>query len=126
MSKSEAVVIESIEVRELLRFLFYLYILNKLWLLQRKHSKYMYARCLNFPCFITHLAACIHAFCMFYLYVSLGQTQYYKKQLKLPISSEQKWLADVRYRYRNLDAAKRIFLFLRPRRCRAAEPTTRI
>ena len=72
MSKSEAVVIESIEVRELLRFLFYLDILNKLSLLQRKHSKYMYAKCLNFPCFITYLAACMHAFCMFYLYVSLG------------------------------------------------------
>ena len=72
MSKSEAVVIESIEVRELLRFLFYLDILNKLSLLQRKHSKYMYAKCLNFPCFITYLAACMHAFCLFYLYVSLG------------------------------------------------------
>ena len=72
MSKSEAVVIESIEVRELLRFLFYLDILNKLSLLQRKHSKYMYAKCLNFPCFITYLDACMHAFCMFYLYVSLG------------------------------------------------------
>ena len=72
MSKSESVVIESIEVRELLRFLFYLDILNKLSLLQRKHSKYMYAKCLNFPCFITYLAACMHAFCMFYLYVSLG------------------------------------------------------
>ena len=73
MSKSEAVVIESIEVRELLRFLFYLDILNKFSLLQRKHSKYMYAKCLNFPCFITYLAACMHAFCMFYLYVSLGR-----------------------------------------------------
>ena len=72
MSKSEAVVIESIEGREMLRFLFYLDILNKLSLLQRKHSKYMYAKCLNFPCFITYLAACMHAFCMFYLYVSLG------------------------------------------------------
>ena len=72
MSKSEAVVIEAIEVRELLRFLFYLDILNKLSLPQRKHSKYMYAKCLNFPCFITYLAACMHAFCMFYLYVSLG------------------------------------------------------
>ena len=40
MSKSEVLVIESIEVRELLRFLFYLDILNKLSLLQRKHSKY--------------------------------------------------------------------------------------
>ena len=75
MSKSEAVVIESIEVRELLRFLFYLDILNELSLLQRKHSKYMYAKCLNFPCFITYLAACMHAFCMFYLYVSLGCLQ---------------------------------------------------
>ena len=72
MSKSEAVVIESIEVRELLRFLFSFDILNKLSLLQRKHSKYMYAKCLNFPCFITYLAACMHALCMFYLYVSLG------------------------------------------------------
>ena len=26
----------------------------------------------NFPCFILYLAACMHAFCMFYLYVSLG------------------------------------------------------
>ena len=73
MSKSEAVVIGSKEVREILRFLFYLDLLNKLLLLQCKHSKYMYARCLNFPCFINYLAACMHAFCMFYLYVSLGQ-----------------------------------------------------
>ena len=68
MSRSEAVVIESTEVGELLRFLFYLDLLNKLLLLQRKPSKYMYARCLNFPCFINYLAA----FCMFYWYVSLG------------------------------------------------------
>ena len=72
MSRSEAVVIESIEVRDHLRFLFYLDILKKLLLLQCKHSKYMYARCLNFPCFIKYLAAYMHAFCMFYLYVSLG------------------------------------------------------
>ena len=72
MSRSEAVVIESIEVREHFRFLFYFDILNKLLLLQCKHSKYMYARCLNFPCFIKYLAAYMHAFCMFYLYVSLG------------------------------------------------------
>ena len=67
------VVIESIEVREVLRFLFYLDIVNKLLLLQCKHSKYMYARCLNFPCFIKYLAAYMHAFCMSYLYVSLGK-----------------------------------------------------
>ena len=73
MSRSEAVLIESIEVRELLRFLFHLDILNKVLLLQCKHAKYMYARCLNFPRFIKYLAACIHAFCMFYLYVSLGR-----------------------------------------------------
>ena len=72
MSRSEAVVIESLEVQELLRFLFYLDILNKLLLLLCKHSKYMYARCLNFPCFIYYLAPGIQAFCMFYLYVSLG------------------------------------------------------
>ena len=78
MSKSEAVVMESIEVRELLRFLFYLDILNKLSLLQCKHSKYMYAKCLNFPSFITYLAACMHAFCMFYLYVSQGGHQIFR------------------------------------------------
>ena len=50
---------ESIEVQELSRFLYYLDILNKLLLLQRKHSKYMYAKCLNFPCFVRNLAACI-------------------------------------------------------------------
>ena len=61
MSRSEAVVIESIEVREHLRCLFYLDILNKLLLLQCKHSKYMYARCLNFPCFITKFS-CMHAY----------------------------------------------------------------
>ena len=71
MSKSEAVVIESIEVRELLRFLFYLDILNKLSVLQRKHSKYMYAKCLNFPCFITYLAACMHACILHVLSVCL-------------------------------------------------------
>ena len=76
MNKSAAVVIESIEVRELLSFLFYLDIFNKLSLLQRKHLKYMYAKCLNFPCFITYLVACIHVFCMFYLYVSLGYSCY--------------------------------------------------
>ena len=73
MNRSEAVVIESIGVREHLRFLFYLDILNKFLLLQCKHSKYMYARSLNFPCFIKYLAAYMHAFCMFYLYVSLGE-----------------------------------------------------
>ena len=41
MSKAEAVVSESIEVREHLRFLFYLDILNNLLLLQCKHPKYM-------------------------------------------------------------------------------------
>ena len=74
MSRSEAVVMESLEIRELLRFLFYLDILNKLLLLQCKHSKYMYAKCLNFLCFINYLAACMHAFCMFHMYVSLGLT----------------------------------------------------
>ena len=73
MSKSGEVVIELIELRERLRFLFYLNIYNKLLLLQQKHSKYMYARCVNFPSFIKSLAACMHAFCMFYLYVSLGK-----------------------------------------------------
>ena len=71
MRKSEVVVIESIEVRELLRFLFYLNILNKFLLLQRKHSKYMYARYLNFPCFIKSLAACMHACILHVLSVRL-------------------------------------------------------
>ena len=70
MSRSEAV----IEVRDILRFLFYLDILNKVFLVQCEHSKYMYARCLNFPCFINYLAACMHAFCMFHLYVLLGKS----------------------------------------------------
>ena len=60
-------------MRDLLRFLFYLDILKKLLLLQRNDSKYMYARCLNFPCFINYLAACMHAFSMFCLYVSLEE-----------------------------------------------------
>ena len=62
----------TVEVRELLRFLLYLDILSKLSLLQRKHSKCMYARFLNFRCFINYLTAGMHAFCMFYLYLSLG------------------------------------------------------
>ena len=68
MSKSETVVIESIEVQELLRFLFYIDILNKLLLLLCMHSKYMYARCLNFPCFIKFfgciLACILHVLCV--------------------------------------------------------------
>ena len=88
MSKSEAVVIESIQVRELLRFLFYLDILNKLSLLQRKHSKYMYAKCLNFPCFITYLTACMHAFCMFYPYVSLGSSNWIKSRVNFQLQVE--------------------------------------
>ena len=71
MSRSEAVVIESIEVAELLRFLFYLDILNKLLLLLCKHLKYMYSRCLNFPCFINYLAACMHASILHVLSVRL-------------------------------------------------------
>ena len=59
--------IESIEVRELLCFLFYLDVLNKVLLLQRKHSKCMYAKFLNFPCFILKnwLHACMHFACFF-------------------------------------------------------------
>ena len=73
MSNSEVVEIKSKEVREILRFLYYLDILKKLLLLQPKLSEYMYAKCLKFPCFINKsLAGCVHAFCMFYLNVSLG------------------------------------------------------
>ena len=82
--KSGAVVVGSIEVQEVLRFLFYINILNKLLLLQRKHSKYVYAKCLNFLCFIKSLAVCMHAFCMFHLYVSLGLSLKDWKRSQLP------------------------------------------
>ena len=54
MSNSEvvAVVVEAIVIRDISRFLLYLDTSKKLLLLQRKHSKYMYAKCLNFPSFI--------------------------------------------------------------------------
>ena len=73
MINSEVGVIESIDVGELLRFLCDLDILNELLLLQRKHSKYMYAKCLSFPC-VKNLAVCMHAFCMFHLHVQLECT----------------------------------------------------
>ena len=58
MSNSEVVVaVEAINVRDILRFLYNLDILNNLLLLQQKHSKYMYAKCPNFPCFIKKLVA---------------------------------------------------------------------
>ena len=73
MSTSEVVVIESISidsitttaevlifVRERLRCLYYLDILKKFLLLQRKHSNCEYAKCLNFPCFIKKIG-CMHA-----------------------------------------------------------------
>ena len=60
MSNSEAVVIESVDVRGILHFLIYRDILNKLLPLQRKHSKYMYAKSLNFPSFIKKIG-CMHA-----------------------------------------------------------------
>ena len=68
-SNSEVVVSESVEVRELLGFLFYLNSLSKLWQLQRKHSKYMFDNSLIFRGFIKILAACMHAFCMLYLHI---------------------------------------------------------
>ena len=68
-SNSELVVIESMEVREHLRFLDYIDILNRFLLLQRKYSKYVYAKCLNFPYFIKEIA-CMHALkLLIYLHV---------------------------------------------------------
>ena len=46
--------------------------LQEFYKVQTNFVGFFHARCLNFPCFITYLAACMHAFCMFYLYVSLG------------------------------------------------------
>ena len=62
MRNSEVVVGEAIDVRYISSFLYYLEILNKLLLLQRKHSKYLFAKCLNFPSFIKKfgcMLACI-------------------------------------------------------------------
>ena len=65
MSNSEVLVTESIKVRELLRFLYYLDILNKLLLLQRKHSKKIYHKGLNFLRFLNKFS-CMHA-CMHFV-----------------------------------------------------------
>ena len=46
--------------------------LQQFYKVQTNFVGFFHARCLNFPCFINYLAACMHAFCMFYLYVSLG------------------------------------------------------
>ena len=46
-------------------FSIHLDILIKHWLLQRKLPKYMYAKCLNFPCFTKNLAACMMHFACF-------------------------------------------------------------
>ena len=48
--------------------------LQEFYKVQTNFVGFFHARCLNFPCFINYLAACMHAFCMFYLYVSLGET----------------------------------------------------
>ena len=48
--------------------------LNKLLLLQRKHSKYICTKCLNFPYFKKF--SCMHAFCMFYLHVQIGNCSF--------------------------------------------------
>ena len=72
MSNFEVVkVIEAIEMRDIIRFPYHLDIKNKLLLLQQKHSKYMNAERLNFPCFLKKLGVCIPAFCMFHLHASL-------------------------------------------------------
>ena len=74
MSNAEVVVIEWIDVRELLRLLYYFDILNKLLLLQRKHSKYLNAKCLKSSCFKKKFVACMHAFCMFNLHIQIGKS----------------------------------------------------
>ena len=64
--------IESVELRELLRILLYLDTLNTFLLLQRKHSKHMYETCLMFPCvFLKN--GCLHA-CILHV-VSAGLTK---------------------------------------------------
>ena len=49
MSNFEVVAMELTEMRDLLRFLYYPDIFNKLLLLLQKHSFYVYAICLIFP-----------------------------------------------------------------------------
>ena len=46
--------------------------LQEFYKVQTNFVGFFHARCLNFPCFINYLAAFMHEFCMFYLYVSLG------------------------------------------------------
>ena len=46
--------------------------LQEFYKVQTNFVGFYHAKCLNFPCFINYLPACMHAFCMFYLYVSLG------------------------------------------------------
>ena len=60
-SKSEYITNELIEMREILRFYVLLDNLNKILLQQWKHSKYMYARCLNCLCSIKYLPELINA-----------------------------------------------------------------
>ena len=65
MSNSEflIVVFEAADVRDFLSFLFCLDIWKMFLLLQQKPSKHMYSNCLDFPCFIRTMAACMHTFC---------------------------------------------------------------
>ena len=54
------VVVEAADVWDILCFLYYLDILNQLLLLQRKHSKFMYAKCVEISMFYK-LFGCMHA-----------------------------------------------------------------
>ena len=62
--------------------------LQEFYKVQTNFVGFFHARCLNFPCFINYLAACMHAFCMFYLYVSLGflYVIYYVSRLSFVLS----------------------------------------
>ena len=53
--------------------------LQKFYKVKTNFVGFFHARCLNFPCFMNYLAACMHAFCMFYLYVSLGNTSGFER-----------------------------------------------
>ena len=68
-------------------------ILNKFLLLQRKHSKYMYAKCLNFLCFIKKFG-CMHVCIVHVSYARLtrdGSLSIQKRWLKRPWLNKYHW-----------------------------------
>ena len=86
MSRSEVVAIESLEVREHLRFVFYLDILNKLLLLQWKHSKYMYEFFMFYEVFDCIRACVLHVLSVRLTKVSSSRgkicSSFFQKKLK--------------------------------------------